>query len=115
MNDTELQANFDQLSRELSEIRALLQTRRRPSENDEDFLRRLLPVIGARRGSDNFTTGEIFRDAALKDLIGVRTPAQIGSMFARAAATGQDFSGHRIEAIGKETNKTVWNVLRRVP
>jgi hypothetical protein len=68
----------------------------------------VLPAVAGAKGSDEFTTSELFELRAVRPLLDGLTPAHVGRLFERAA--GIPVEGYAVAHSGTELQRHLWRV-----
>jgi hypothetical protein len=106
----------------LTEIRDLLRVEKwgptrplRCSAGDLDLLKRLLPAIGGKFGSQVLPTREIIADPAIRELCCPLGAQEVGNLLSRAASDELNVDGLTVCRSATEHGATLWRVARRLP
>jgi hypothetical protein len=106
----EMRALRDEVHALRDEIRGLRDVRRpaRCTREDLHLLRRLLPAIAGRLGSESFTVGELLAVPVFRALVTSLTPRQLGRLLLRAVPV----DGLAVERIGADRSRVaLWRVV----
>jgi hypothetical protein len=111
--NSEILSMLRRIESRLSAIEAVLQPRR-CSPADLEVLGRLVPALGRKFGSEVITTRQILQDPGLAALNSgsVRTT---GALLSRAVGDQVVIGGLQVLRVGREHNKTLWQVVRTLP
>jgi hypothetical protein len=82
------------------------------SVDDCAFLAELLPVVGGAFGSEPVLIGELCRHDGVRRVLGARSPASLGQLFAVAAETVLNIDGYEIERFGNHGSRALWKIWR---
>jgi hypothetical protein len=94
---------------EILELLNELQPRRRPSQDDAEFLDRLLRTLAARIGSNTFQVRDLMQDPVFRELLGNLNAHQVGQVLSRA--TRFDVAGLRVKPLKAEGGSMLWSVV----
>ena len=81
------------------------------SPADRAFLAALWPIVAAEWGTELWTLRELRQRPNVRLVLGSRSPASIGRLFATAA--GRLIAGCELEKVASSGSRTLWRLWRR--
>lgn len=78
---------------------------------DEALLAALWPIVAAEAGTEPWTLRELRQRPNVRLVLGSRSPASIGRLFATAA--GRTIAGFELENVASSGSRTLWRLWRR--